>query len=476
MLPNVSASKHTNPIFADWNRLDDLLHAASGGASRFLHGLAERPVAAPREALSAFTFPELPDHGWGAERALAFFREELEPLLSGSAGPRYLGFVTGGSTPAALAGDWLASAYDQNVSNDGDSIATGVERHALSLLRALFGIPEAFEGAFVSGATQANVVALATARQWAYGRIGIDVAEAGLAGAPPIAVLGGAPHASIDKALSILGVGRSAVERVACLPHRVVVDPRALDARLEARTRDGLPCIVTASAGEVNTGDFDDLRAIAHVAKKHGAWLHVDGAFGLFAAVDPARAHLVAGLEEADSIAADAHKWLNVPYDSGFVFTRHLAAQERVFRAAGPYLGDGPDLLHRTPENSRRFRALPAWMTLMAYGREGYRELVARACSHAARLGAYIASSKFYELLSEVRLNIVCFTPREAGASKRDRLLDALRRDGRALLTPTFFQGRPAVRAAFSNWSTRDDDVDRVVQALEDAAQLASRS
>ncbi|WP_394823350.1 pyridoxal phosphate-dependent decarboxylase family protein [Pendulispora albinea] len=455
----------------DTRELDEILNSAHEAARAFLQTAAARPVAAP---LQPVPFPELPERGWGALRAIEFFRANLEPMLSGSPGPRYLGFVTGGATPAAVAGDWLVSAYDQNVSNDGDSIATAVERHTLALLRTLFGLPDAFEGAFVSGATQANLVALATARQWVYDRVGVDVAQVGLAGAPPVAVLGGSPHASIDKALSILGMGRASIERIPCLPGRAAIDPAALDQRLAAHAaKGGPPCIVTASAGEVNTGDFDDLRAIGAIARRYGAWFHVDGAFGLFAAVDPELAHLVAGVEAADSIAADAHKWLNVPYDSAFVWTRHLPLQERVFRAAGPYLGAGPDLLHRTPENSRRFRALPAWMTLMAYGREGYRAIIHRCCAHARRLGAHLAASSSFELLDEVRLNILCFAPRGGDPSQRDRVLEALRAGGRAFLTPTTFSGRPAIRAAFSNWSTTDDDVALIARALDDAAASA---
>ncbi|HWL89112.1 MAG TPA: pyridoxal-dependent decarboxylase [Polyangiaceae bacterium] len=456
----------TRDIFGA-EQLDALLQSVRDGAASFLRTIAHRPVAVAHARLGAFAFPELPEKGWGAAPTLDYVRTNLEPLMSASPGPRYLGFVTGGATPAALAGDWLVSAYDQNVSSDGDSIATSVERHALALLRSLFGLPDAFEGAFVSGATQANLVALATARQWTYSRMGIDVAEKGLSGAPPIAVLAGAPHASVDKALSVLGMGRGCIERIACIGERPAMDPAALEARLAARAREGAPSIVSASAGEVNTGDFDDLRALARVARRYDAWLHVDGAFGLFAAVDPARARWLDGIEEADSIASDAHKWLNVPYDSGFVFTRHLAAQERVFRTVAAYLGAGPDLLHRTPENSRRFRALPAWMTLMAYGREGYREMVQRCCAHAEQLGAHLAASESFDLLAEVRLNIVCFALRSGDAADRTRLLDALHSGGHAFLTPTVYRGRPAIRAAFSNWSTTRDDVDTVARALE---------
>jgi glutamate/tyrosine decarboxylase-like PLP-dependent enzyme len=253
---------------------------------------------------------------------------------------------------------------------------------------------------------------------------------------------------------------------VPCLPGREAVDPAALDARL-ARIEG--PAVIVASAGEVNTGDFDDLVALAEIAERRRAWLHVDGAIGLPAACAPSHAHLVRGLERADSIAGDAHKWLNVPYDAGFVFTRHLAAQEAVFRAAASYLGAGPDLLHRTPENSRRFRALPTFLSLLAYGRRGQRAIVDRAIACAELLAARLPPS--FELLAPVRLNVVCFALRGADEAATTRLLRALQEDGRAFLTPTTLRGRPALRAAFSNWATTERDVALVVEALADAAR-----
>jgi glutamate/tyrosine decarboxylase-like PLP-dependent enzyme len=354
------------------------------------------------------------------------------------------------------------------VGSDGDSIATTVERETLGLLRALFSLPESFDGAFVTGATQANFVALATARQWAATRLGIDVSEQGLWNVPPIPVLGGSPHASILKALSMLGMGRKAMEYLPGLPGRMAVDPQALAQRLAALN--GAPAIVVASAGEVNTGDFDDLEALAGLCKTYSAWLHVDGAFGLFAACDPTRAHLLRGLEAADSIIADGHKWLNVPYDSGFVFTRHLTLHQQVFKVTAAYLGDGSDLSHRTPEDSRRFRALPAWMTLMAYGKSGYQELVVRCCSLAQQMAQGLEQMPHFELLAPVRLNIVCFTLRGANPAQRDSFLERLKEDGRVLLTPTFLAGKPAIRAAFVNWSTSEQDIPLILNALEQCA------
>jgi glutamate/tyrosine decarboxylase-like PLP-dependent enzyme len=425
-------------LFDDQRQQKTILESAHHAAMEFLGSLASRPAGRAPHPMPPDVLPE---EGIGAQRALAVFRAKYEAWLSASPGPRYLGFVTGGSTPAALAGDWLVSTYDQNVGSDGDSIATTVERETLGLLRSLFGLPDRFEGAFVTGATMANFVALATARQWAAAQLGMDASEQGLWSLPPLPVLGGSPHASVIKALSMLGMGRQVVEHLPLLSGRMAVDPAALEARLAQLA--GAPAVVVAGAGEVNTGDFDDLEQLSALCKRSNAWLHVDGAFGLFAACDPARAHLLRGLDSADSITADGHKWLNVSYDSGFVFTRHLDLHQQVFKVTAAYLGESSDLSHRTPEDSRRFRALPAWMTLTAYGRSGYRELVQRCCSLAQQLGQGIEQSPRFELLAPVRLNIVCFALRGADAPRRDRFLSNVKEDGRALLTPLFSPRNP---------------------------------
>ena len=455
------------------DELEALLSTVKGVALEALHGLVNRPPAVEQTIRPAALRPVLPglgDDGLGPRAALELFRHRFEAGLSGSAGPRYLGFVTGGTTPAALAGDWLVPVYDQNLSHCVDSVAWQVELEVLAMLADLFGLDDGLHGVLVSGATQANLVALATARQWAAERLGIDVAEEGLFAMPQVPILGGAPHASIFKVASILGMGRSSVETLALAPGRRTLDPAALETRLRAAKG---PCIVVAGAGEVDSGQFDPLTDVAELCRAHGAWLHVDGAFGLFAACDPDRRARLDGLESADSVVADGHKWLNVPYDCGFVWTRRSDLQEKVFRAAGAYLGDGSgDLLNLTPENSRRFRALPAWMTLQAYGRRGYRELVRRNCEQASRLGEWIAGRPELELLFGVELNIVCFGFKTPEPTLRDRLLSRLRDDGVVYLTATRVDDRPAVRAAFSNWSTTDDDLDRILDSLERALAL----
>lgn len=448
---------------ADLVALPDLLAETARLATAFREGLADRPVIAPIPYR-----PEglLPERGPGAAAVLAEVGARVLPALSGSAGPRYLGFVTGGSTPAALAGDLLVAAADQNLSDGSQATATALEHHTLAMLRELFGLPPAFEGAFVTGATQANLVGLAVGRQWASERLGFDAAEDGLSGFPPIPILAAAPHASLLKAASVLGMGRRAWVPVACEPGTERMDPGALETAL--RALGGRPAIVAASAGTVTTTAFDDLARAADLCERFGAFLHVDGAFGLFAAVSPRLASRLEGVIRADSLATDLHKWLNVPYDAGLAFTRHLDLQQKVFRANAAYLTATPEFFHRTPENSRRWRALPAWMTLKAYGREGVRAVVERGCDLAAALGRWIEASGDYELLAPVTLHIVCFAPRRLPA---ETVLARLAADGRAFLTPGAWQGRKGLRAAFSNFMTMEADLELVQAALSDAAR-----
>ncbi len=444
-----------------------ILEQAAQHAIAFLEAAGERPAAAAQRPLP---MAALPESGLGAQASLDRFYATIEPYLSGSSGPRYLGFVTGGSTPAAIAADWLTSAYDQNAALIGGSAACAVELQALALLRSLFDLPTSFEGALVTGATMANFTGLAVARQWWGERRGINIAEAGLAGLPALPVLSATPHVSALKALSMLGLGRRAIEPVPTLPGREAMDMAALERQLQAHQ--GAPVVVLASACTVNTADFDDLETAAVLCRQYGAWLHVDAAFGLFAACSPDYSHWVRGIGQADSIAADGHKWLNVPYDCGFVFTRHLALHERTFQTSASYLDPGantvPELLHRTPESSRRFRALPVWVALLAYGREGYREIVESNCGAAAALGEWINISSEFELLAPVRLNIVCFALTEGTAEGTKAFLKRLETDGRVYLTPTTYAGRPGIRAAFSNWRTTLEDLAVIQAAMRD--------
>ncbi|MFE5219898.1 MULTISPECIES: pyridoxal phosphate-dependent decarboxylase family protein [unclassified Streptomyces] len=457
-------------LAGDLSRLPELLQDACDFAAGELTGLAERPVAATGRAPGR---APLPAEGAGAEAALTRFAERWAPGFSGSAGPRYLGFVTGGATPASVAGDWLTSALDQNLSGAGGSWAAELERETVDWLRDLFGLGDAHGGAFVTGATMSNTVGLAIAREWLGERLGVDVSRQGAATLGPVDVYSGSPHSSITKAMSVLGIGRDRLRPVPLLPGgREAVDVGALEAALAGR--DGRPAIVVANAGTVNTVDFDDLRAIAALKERYGFWLHVDAAFGAFAALSPEHAALVDGLDAADSVCVDLHKWLNVPYDAAVQFTRRPDLQVAVFHNASPYLGlptGEPDFLHLTPENSRRLRALPAWFSLVAYGRAGHREIVERNVALARRLGAGIDALPGLRLLAPVRLNVVCFTLAGDPSQERvDALARAVAASGEAYVTPTVYGGVPGLRAAFSNWRTTQADTDRVLEALAAAA------
>jgi glutamate/tyrosine decarboxylase-like PLP-dependent enzyme len=465
-----------DPILAaDLADLPALLDATLEVAQHALSGLDDRPVANP--ARPARPDP-VPERGVGLRATLTEFTRRWAPGFSGSAGPRYLGFVVGGTTPAALAGDWLTSAYDQNTVTTKDSSASTLERETVAWLRDLFGLTPAHDGAFVSGATMSNLVGLAVAREWLGERAGVSVADAGVGALGEVAVFSGEPHSSVYKALSVLGVGRDAVRLVPMLPGREAVDVTALTDALAAwRDGNGGPAVVVANAGTVNTVDYDDLVAIAALKDTFDFWLHVDGAFGAFAALSPEHAHLVAGIDAADSVCVDLHKWLNVPYDSAVQFTRRRDLQVRVFQNAAVYLGlptADPDFVHLTPESSRRLRALPAWCTLTAYGRAGHREIVERNVAGARRLGELLAGLPGVRLMAPVLLNVVCFTLDDHPTAERvAAIADAVAASGETFVSPTLLHGVPGLRAAFSNWRTTDADVPRMFDAIAAACARA---
>jgi glutamate/tyrosine decarboxylase-like PLP-dependent enzyme len=426
---------------------------------------------APGRFVKNIEMPMMPEMGMGVEKVLKFFKENYAHLITNSAGPRYFGFVTGGSTPAAVAGDWLVSTYDQNNCGSNDSIAPQLERQTINFLRQIFGLHENHFGSFTTGATISNFVGLSLARQWAGEKLGVDVSEHGLADISKIKIISGTAHASIFKSLSMLGLGRKSLTKIQTLPDREAIDLNALENFLKAHPDH--PVILIANAGTVNTVDFDDIHAISRLKSKYNFWLHVDAAFGGFAALSEKFYHLIEGINDADSICVDAHKWLNVPYDAAMQFTRHKDLQLKVFQNSAAYLTDAsqsPDFFHYTPENSRRWRSLPAWFTLMAYGKEGHREIVERNCECAALLGEKIENSSTFRLLAPVRMNIVCFTINDETISSESirAFLNAVRDDGRAFFTPTIYQGVPAIRAAFSNWLTAGKDVDIAWTALNE--------
>ena len=460
-----------NHLKNDLANFPALLEQTKQAADEYLTEIDQRPPA------TGYTKKEILDisqQGLGAEKTLDLFLERYGNAMPASNGPRFWGLVTGGTTPASLVGDWLTSVYDLNLSHAANSVAPDIEMEAISMLRELFGLPASFSGTFTSGATMSNFTGLAIAREWIGHQYGKSVSQEGLQAIPPVKVLSCEAHSSSFKALAMLGLGRSSLKVIPRLPeNREAVNVVELKKALVEMN--GEPCIVIANAGTVNTVDFDDIQSIAALKSEFKFWLHVDAAFGGFAACSPKFKHLLNGIERADSITIDAHKWLNVPYDSAMIFTQHRELQISVFQNSGAYLGaitEPVDFIHLAPENSRRMRALPAWFSLMAYGKEGYQDIVERNCEMAKLLGSKIESSKEFQLLAPVRMNVVCFTlTGDSTAERVKTFLAGLRDDGRVFMTPTTYLGKPGIRAAFSNWRTEEKDVAIAWQAMLDFAK-----
>lgn len=412
----------------------------------------------------------LRDLGDGARDAMRVFEDRWGEYFVASPSNRYLGYVTGGTTPAALIGDWLTSALDQNpqtVKGFGD-VSAAMELATVSLLRELFGLPTSYNGGFVTGATMSSFTCLGVARQWVGRQEGYDVAKDGLQ--QPIPVLTATPHSSAVKCLAMLGIGSRNIIRVATLPGREAMDIDDLKAKISALN--GRHFILIASGGTVNTVDFDDFLAIARLPGRANCWLHVDAAFGGFAALHPDHAYLTAGWEMADSITIDNHKWLNVPYDSACWFVRqeHLPLQVETFQnSSAPYLGDPADdfsYLNAGPENSRRLRALPAWFGLRAYGRAGYEDIVARCVATAFLLAERLTADPAFELLAPVKLNVVAFTLTEDKPNRVNALAERLNARGRYFMTPTTLFGRRGLRAAFVNWQCQTSQAEEIITEL----------
>jgi glutamate/tyrosine decarboxylase-like PLP-dependent enzyme len=451
------------------------LEIAAGEAQRYLRDIDSHRVLDPgaEEVIRSWPDP-MPEEGDGALAAVRELADRGRQAATRSSGPRFFHFVMGGGTPAALGADWLASSYDQVAFGWASSpMAARLEQVAVDWLRQLFELPDGYGGVLTSGATMGNFAALAAARSWWAEQHGIDVDDVGLAPlpAPPI-LTSGYIHPSAVQAIGMLGMGQGNVERFA-RDAAGRLDAEGLEARL--RQLDG-PAIVVANAGEVNAGDFDPIEGMADLASEYGAWLHVDGAFGLFARLAPTVSHLAAGVERADSVISDGHKWLNVPYDCGFAFVRDPGRLSRTFNVGAPYLPSPDDPRPNpgflAPENSRRARALAVWATLRAYGRIGYREMVERHVGLAARLAARIDDEPQLERLAEAQLNIVCFRARPQGTREEDLdalnrdLGEALLRDGRVFAGTTVYEGKVAFRPAIVNWRTQAEDVDLLADVL----------
>jgi glutamate/tyrosine decarboxylase-like PLP-dependent enzyme len=442
--------------------VDDLLLDTARRATRYLEGLLTRGVAPAPAAVERL--PELggplPQGPTDPTAVIALLDEIASPATVVNAGGRYFGFVNGGTLPATLAANWLAGAWDQNAGlSVASPAASALEEISVRWILDVLALPATAGGGLVTGATMANFAGLAAARHALLARQGWDVEREGLFGAPPLTVVvGDEVHVSVLKALSLLGLGRERVVRV----------PADAQGRLRA---DRLPhlsstTIVCIQAGNVNTGAFDPAQAVCARALEAGSWVHVDGAFGIWAAAAPRRAHLAAGLELADSWATDGHKWLNVPYDCGVVLVRDPKNLEAAMSAsAATYLAQGAARhpFRYTPEMSRRARGVEVWAALRSLGRAGLAELIERTCRHATRFAEGLREAG-YAILNDVVLNQVLVSFGDADTT--NRVIAAIQEDGTCWCGGTVWQGRPAMRISVSSWATTEDDVEQSLAAM----------
>jgi glutamate/tyrosine decarboxylase-like PLP-dependent enzyme len=447
----------------------ELLHRTADHAADFIETLGERPIRAEvgvDELIAALGGP-LPEAGTEDDAVVDSLVEAAEPGLVGMASGRYFGFVIGGAVPAALAADWLTSAWDQNPGLYAAGPAAAVaEEVARGWLAELLGLPPDVSVAYVTGCQMAHVTALAAARHHVLAQAGWDVAAEGLAGSPPIRVVVGAKrHVTIDRALRLLGIGANAL-------HVVPADDQGRMLVGELPDLGGAPTIVCGQAGEVNTGAFDEFDAIADAAEAGEAWFHLDGAFGLWAAASPELAELMRGGDRADSWATDAHKWLNVPYDSGIAFCAHEDAHRAAMSVTASYLvqakdGRMRDSVDWTPEFSRRARGFPIYAAIRSLGRSGIADLVERCCANARLFGELLEAGGA-TILNDVVLNQVLV--RFGDGEETRAVIARVQQEGTCWLGGTDWLGEHAMRISVSNWRTTADDIERSAAAVLAAA------
>jgi glutamate/tyrosine decarboxylase-like PLP-dependent enzyme len=455
--------------------MSELLEYTATLSNRYLEQVSDRPVAARRPSgdLRRLLGGPLSVEGEPDLTVIESLAHAGEDATTASTGPRYFGFVTGGNLPAALAADWLVSTWDQNSAVYVQSpLVAVIEEITVGWLLELAGLPATMTAGFTTGCQMASFTGLAAGRHRVLARAGWDVEADGLFGAPPIdVIISDEAHYTIGMALRLLGLGGKRLRRIETDGQgRMRVD--ALRAALQSSQG---PCIVCAQAGNVNTGAFDPLQAIAESARDRGAWLHVDGAFGLWASVSPEHAALTRGIEHADSIATDGHKWLNVPYDCGIVFCADSAAHRAAMSLAAAYMvgsSSERDPHEFVPDESRRARAVPVYAALRSLGRSGITKLVARCCQHARRFAQGMRAAG-YEVLNDVVLNQVLVSFGDAERTRRT--IAEIQREGICWCAGTVWQGRTAMRISVSNWRTTEEDVERSLRAmLRAAAQCAS--
>jgi glutamate/tyrosine decarboxylase-like PLP-dependent enzyme len=442
----------------------ELLRDALHRSLVYLSDVADRPVAPDRAAidrLSELDFA-LPDAGRPPMDVLRLVDVVGSPATVASNGPRYFGFVIGGALPVAQATAWLSAAWDQNTALAVMSpVGARLNAVALRWIAELLGLPAGVAGGFVTGATMANTTCLAAARDAVLTRNGWDAASQGLVGAPPVTVIVGAEvHTTVRKALGIVGLGRD----------RAVVLPVDGNGRIDASNLPELsgPAIVCLQAGNVNTGASDPFEPLIDWARRSGAWIHVDGAFGLWAAAAPGLANQVHGVNGADSWALDCHKWLNTTYDCGVALVRDREALRAAMEASASYLpGGAAEAMHITPQSSQRARGVEVWATLAALGRDGVAALVEQSCRHARRFAEGMRAAGF-EVLNDVVLNQVLVS--FGSAERTDAVIAAVQDDGTCWCGPTTWHGVRAMRVSVSGWSTTAEDIDRSVAAVRACA------
>ncbi len=449
--------------------LSKLLDLAQQRAKEYLANIR---MIAPDIEMPTTEFSEITENGIGTEASLNTFFNKYGKFLTASAGPRYWGYVVGGHAPAGLVGDWITSAIDQLPA--GDSVIH-IELESLRMLRSAFGLPDSFHGCFTSGASMSEFVGLATARDWVMRKRNLDSTKNGLFEAKPIKIFSANPHSSIYKAIALLGMGRAHLVHVESLANSESIDILKLEAALKAQNGD--PCIVVANAGTVNTGAFDDLEAVSMLKEKYTFWMHVDGAFGAYAACSPQYSALVNGWEKADSIAIDAHKWMNVPQDCGIHFNKHLDIHTYSFgQSHADYLdkhsAQADSFINMTPELTRKIRGIPVWFFLQAYGTDGLREMIERHGSLTKILASRIDAHPGFVLLADPILNICCFTlANDPTKENVQKYLSALMRAGKVFLTPTSLGEVYAIRAALCNWMTTKEDLEIAWKSMVDVLE-----
>jgi glutamate/tyrosine decarboxylase-like PLP-dependent enzyme len=465
------------------NDFTPALKAALESALDYLTALDQKPVGptASLEELRANICKDWNDRGIRADEVVRQLARDVEGGLNNSASARFYAWVIGGSLPSALAADWLTSTWDQNAGMYAVSPAAAIVEEAVGAwLKDLFRLPKQASFALITGCQMAHATCLAAARNWLLKNRDWDVEKKGMAGSPPISIFGGVRHATVDRAVRLLGFGSESLVPLDTNDHDQLL-PSALESAL--RNHAGKPAIVLLQAGDVNTGGFDDLETLIPIARKYGAWTHVDGAFGMYVTASPKFEHLARGMEKAHSWATDGHKWLNVPYDCGYAFVAESDGHRAAMTSQASYLTHqdvARDPLDWNPEFSRRGRGFATYAALRELGREGVREMVERNCDCALAIVEGLSKLPNVDVLAKPIINqgVVSFRDPSGAISDdwNERVIAEIDREGTSFFSGTTFHGRRAMRISVSNWQTDMDDVKKTVAGVERALATLKKS